>query len=449
MTVEKTYIQKNISLAWPLALNALLMQSMLMIDTFLVSRLGEESVAAMGVATTIVAFVLSMQMALAMGTQMILSRAYGSGKNKSVSNAFLGGMTIAVSFACLFMVFILIFGSHLVSLIVESDSVRALANDYLSISVYLILFTSVTQTIISLFNSMGRTKLPFKGYLIELPFNAGLSYLFIYQLQMGVSGAALGSIAAMTLRTLYLGYCIFSVKGLTLTLPENIEAFLSSIRKHLIEILPFAANTTILAIGGTVYLLLFSQLTINEYVAITLLYPWIQAGGMFMAAWAHGSAILISQQIGSGKLEHLKRSVDSSIDVTVGISIISCLLFVILYYAFPHLYANLEPETYLAVAVIAPLYIFLPLARGYNTVHGHILRAVGKTTSVFKINFTGQWIISLPLLALIIFVFDGSIFWAFAIQPFEEVIKALPFRMLARKTVDEFDSEQANKLNYD
>ena len=83
------HIKKNISLAWPLALNALLMQSMLMIDTFLVSPLGEESVAAMGVATIIVAFVLSMQMALAMGTQMVLSRAYGSGKDKNVSNAFL------------------------------------------------------------------------------------------------------------------------------------------------------------------------------------------------------------------------------------------------------------------------------------------------------------------------------------------------------------------------
>lgn len=51
------------------------MQSMLMIDTLLVSPLGEIPLAAMGIATTIVAFVLGIQMALANGTQLVLSRA--------------------------------------------------------------------------------------------------------------------------------------------------------------------------------------------------------------------------------------------------------------------------------------------------------------------------------------------------------------------------------------
>ncbi|MGC9458449.1 MATE family efflux transporter, partial [Vibrio genomosp. F10] len=44
-------MRKNFSLAWPLALNGLLMQSMLMIDTYLVSSLGEIPLAAMGIST--------------------------------------------------------------------------------------------------------------------------------------------------------------------------------------------------------------------------------------------------------------------------------------------------------------------------------------------------------------------------------------------------------------
>ena len=112
-------------------------------------------------------------------------------------------------------------------------------------------------------------------------------------------------------------------------------------------------------------------------------------------------------------------------------------------------YPDLDPSTYQALAVIAPLYIFLPIVRGYNTVHGHVLRALGKTTDVFKINFTGQWVVSIPLCALIIFGLDGSIFWAFAIQPFEEIVKAFPFRHLARKSLKEFDANKANELMYD
>ncbi|WP_275137252.1 MATE family efflux transporter [Vibrio sp. DW001] len=449
MTLSKKYIKNNFSLAWPLALNALLMQSMLLIDTFLVSPLGEESVAAMGVATTIVAFVLGIQMALANGTQMILSRAFGSGRPKSLSNAYFGGLVIAISFAAVFMSMILIFGSELIAMIVDSESLISQAKSYLNFSVYIILFTAVTQTIITLFNSTGKTSVPFKGYLIELPINCALSYMFIYQFDMGVSGAALGSLSAIMLRTSYLIYSVVSDDHISLMIPDDLRVFVNTTRHHLHEILPFAANITILAIGVTVYQLMFSQLNINEYVAITLLYPWIRTGSQFITSWSHASAIIISQKIGAGKLDDLKESVDTSIDVAVGISSVSCLFFLCLHYAFSYIYPDLTTETYLAMSLIAPLYILLPLIRGYNTVHGNILRAVGKTKSVFKINFIGQWVVSLPLLATIIFLFDGSIFWAFAIQPFEELIKALPFRILARKTVLEFDMEMAKKMDYD
>jgi Na+-driven multidrug efflux pump len=402
----------------------------------------------MGVATTTVAFVLGIQMALANGTQMVLSRAFGSGRASSVSSAFFGGMAIALSFAVVFMSLLYAFGTDLIALIVESDSLKSLAKSYLNISLYVILITAFTQTAITYFNSTGRTSTPFKGYLIELPLNCVLSYLFIYQLNMGVSGAALGSLCAIGLRLVYLGYMITHDASIQLSLPSELNQFVRTTKKHLLEILPFAANITILAIGITIYQLLYTQLSINEYVAITLLYPWIRTGSQFITSWSHASAILVSQQIGSGKLDELERSVDTSIDVAVGISAFSALFFVAVHFALPHIYTNLDAETYQALAIIAPLYVFLPLVRGYNTVHGNILRAVGKTKSVFKINFTGQWLVSLPLLVLIIFVFNGSIFWAFAVQPFEEIIKAIPFRVLARKTVREFDENKANQMNY-
>ncbi|MCW1888946.1 hypothetical protein OK016_00870 [Vibrio chagasii] len=60
-----------------------------------------------------------------------------------------------------------------------------------------------------MFNGLGRTKVPFKGYLIELPINAVLSYVLIHGFSnfegIGVQGAAaLGSIIAITIRLLYL-----------------------------------------------------------------------------------------------------------------------------------------------------------------------------------------------------------------------------------------------------
>ncbi|UPR34547.1 MATE family efflux transporter [Vibrio splendidus] len=450
---SQSYVRKNFSLAWPLALNALLMQSMLMIDTLLVSPLGEIPLAAMGIATTIIAFVLGIQMALANGTQLVLSRAVGSGVTSSLSKAFWAGLFINVGVASMFWILLTFFEQPLIQALTDDKTLHLEINHYLDISKYLVIFTALTQVIIALFNGLGRTKVPFKGYLIELPVNAVLSYVLIYGFSnfegIGVQGAALGSVIAITVRLVYLILCVHYDSSVSLKLDTEKSEFITNIRRHFIEIFPVAANVTMLSIGATIYQLLYSQLNINAYVAITLVMPWIRAGTQFITAWAHSSAITISQAIGSKKMDDLTKNVDTSIDVAVGISVVCAVMFAGLSLVIGDIYSELDASTYQALAVIAPLYIFLPIVRGYNTVHGHVLRALGKTTDVFKINFTGQWVISIPLCALIIFGLDGSIFWAFAIQPFEEIVKAFPFRHLARKSLKEFDASKAKELMYD
>lgn len=455
---SQSYVKTNFSLAWPLAMNGLLMQSMLMIDTLLISPLGEIPLAAMGIATTIIASILGVQMALANGTQLVLSRAVGSGNDETLSKAFFSGFLINCTIAIFFWIILTLFDRSLIALLTDNIQLHQEITEYLAITKYILLYTAITQVIIALFNGLGKTKVPFKGYLIELPLNALLSYFFIHGYQfsdtlafegMGVQGAALGSIIGITVRMVYLGLSMHVSPQIKLIKPQYDSSLLRNIRLHFIEIFPVAANVTILMIGATIYQLLYSQLEINAYVAITLMMPWIRAGTQFIAAWSHSSAITISQAIGSKKMDDLTKNVDTSIDIAVIISLVSALLFFGMSLVIADIYPNLDATTYDALAIIAPLYIFLPIVRGYNTVHGNILRALGKTTAVFKINFTGQWVISIPLCALIILVFDGSIFWAFAIQPFEEIVKALPFRHLARKSLLEFDQEKADKLMYD
>lgn len=452
MINSTTYVRKNIALAWPLALNALLMQSMLMIDTLLVSPLGEVPLAAMGIATTIVAFIMGIQMALANGSQLVISRAVGSQNNLALVNACWSGMGINFAVALIFWGVLLLFEESIVQLITDNVALQIEVVRYLSVAKYVVLLNAVTQVFIALFNGLGKTKIAFKGYLIELPINAVLSFAFIYGTsitpEMGVVGAAVGSLVAIFVRFLYLALCVKTLDNLDLKQNINLQARFSNMAKHFVEIFPVAANVTMLSIGVSVYQLLYSQLSINAYVAITLVLPWMRAGGQFITAWAHSSAISISQAIGSKQLDDLETNVNISIKLAVLISIMAMILFFMLSFVIVDIYPDMSAETYQALTTIAPIYILLPLVRGYNTVHGHVLRAMGHTTAVFKINFIGQWIISIPLCALLVLYMDASIFWVFAIQPFEEIIKAFPFRFLARKAVKEFSPTHAAKLSY-
>jgi len=65
-------------MAWPLVVNALRVQLMLMIDILLVAPLGAMPLAAIGIATAVWMFALGLEFLIDNGVQMLVVRAYGS-----------------------------------------------------------------------------------------------------------------------------------------------------------------------------------------------------------------------------------------------------------------------------------------------------------------------------------------------------------------------------------
>ncbi len=432
------YVRENLSLAWPLALNALLMQSMLIIDTLLVSPLGEFPLAALGIATTIIAFFLGVQFAIGNGTQLVVGRIAGAGNRQGLHAALGNGVLISFSAAVVFVVVIWIFGESLIAALSSDEQIREHADAYLAIAKYVFLVNAVSQTLTVFLNGQSDTKTTFKVYLIEVPVNALVSYLLIYGVQslsfegLGVSGAALGSLLAVCFRLSALSVSVVRrpvMKGFRLS-----DRFTTpGIRSHLNEIVPIATNYVVLSLGVMVYQLLFSQLDLYSYVAVTLIFPWLRIATQSIVAWAQANSISITQAIGSGNSADVRTIVKSCIRVGFIMACFVCLALFGLSQAVPAIYPKVEGQTLAAMASIAPLYILLPLVRTYNTIAGNSLRAMGKSVQVLKVHFFTQWLVVLPLCALFVLYFELPLFWAFALLPAEEIIKAVPFyRMLSQ-----------------
>jgi putative MATE family efflux protein len=424
------YVQRNFALAWPLAFNALLVQSMLMIDTLLVAPLGELPVAAMGIATTIVAFVLGIEIAIGNGIQLLVGRAFGSNSKSDLAIAYWSGLLINVTTSLIFFFILTFWSSELLAAITDDRDLAQLADKYISITKYIVVLTAYTQVCTAFCNGRGNSKVPLKGFMIELPINAVLSYFLIHGFAtykgLGVEGAAWGSLIAIFLRAVFFYLALKIDNEVDLTYPQN-KNIRTEIGPQYREIYPIAANFFVLSVGATAYQLLFAQLDLFAFVAITLIFPWVRAGTQFPNAWAQASAISISQALGKKQTEDLKLFVTSCTRVGMTLSVIIAGLFFVLSQCIEFVYPDIAPETQIALITIAPLYIILPIIRAYNTVAGNILRALGNSNLVLKIHFITQWVISLPICALLVLYFEISIFWAFAIIPIEELLKTIPF----------------------
>jgi putative MATE family efflux protein len=438
-----TYLQKNWALAWPLALNALLVQSMLLIDTYLVAPLGELQVAAMGVAATIVAFVLGIEIAIGNGVQLLVGRAFGAKSRDDLAVAYWSGLFINLVTAFIFLLALHLFSHQIVSFIVSDTDLARLTESYLSITQYIVVLTSYTQVCTAYCNGSGKTQVPLKGFMIELPVNALLSYVLINgagDVQgVGLVGAAWGSLIAVVLRSLFLYLALKQDPSVDLAYPKSRE-FWGELKPQYAQIYPIAANFFILSIGATVYQLLFAQLNLFAFVAITLIFPWLRAATQFPNAWAQASAISISQAMGQGEIEELKRFIVSCTQVGMAISFVIAVLLSVLSQFLVFVYPDIEPDTQAALMLIAPLYIALPIIRAYNTVAGNILRALGYSHLVLKTHFVTQWLISLPICALLILYFEVSIFWAFAMIPIEELLKTLPFFRFKQRYINKLQA---------
>lgn len=444
MIFSKKILLQNASLAWPMTCNAILMQSVTIIDLLLIASLGESQVAAFGIAGAIVTFIIGIQFAIANGTQLVLSRAVGGGNKNTIGLVISSAWVINLGFSLLALLTLLLFSSALIDHITHDLLVAKEAKRYVNISLLLLLFSSASQVVVVYFNATKKTRIPLYGFMIEIPCNILCSFVLIYGLwgapALGLAGAACGSVIAIIIRTAYLAYRFYREQA-----QGRVTGFTSidkqSVIEHIQEVVPIVANFIVLLTGLLLFQMLFAQLPVASYAAITLVLPWIKICSMFANTWAQASTIIVSQYIGSNEQHQIPDFVHQSKVVTRIISLFIMLLFYIFSELVPYLYANLSSDTIIALATIAPIYIILPLIRTNNMFCGNMIRAMGDSYLIVRVNIITQWVISLPLCALMIYL-NAPLYIVFGIVLFDEILKFQPFRNTLRNRLNKYENGQ-------
>ena len=428
------------SLAWPMACNGVLLQSVTVIDLTLIAVLGDVSLAAFGVGSAIVTFILGIQMAIAGGTQFILSRAIGAGDTRKVGLEVAAAVIVNLAFTLLAIV-LLFFGTDaLVHAIIADDTVAVQAISYIKISLWLMVFSSFSHVFVVYFNSCKKTRIPLYGFMLEIPFNVVCSAILIYGLlgvpEMGLAGAAWGSVAAIVIRFAYLALRFKQEVNRGAVSGFGAVNYTAA-KSHLVEVTPVVANFAVLLTGQMMFQVLFAQLSVAAFAAITLIMPWIKIGGLFVNSWAKASTIFVSQFIGQGDAKSIKPFVLQSSLIATLMSLVMMFCYFLFSLSLPHIYSNLSAETITALAIIAPSYILIPIFRTSNMFCGNMIRAMGESYSIVRINIVTLWFIALPTGALLIYL-NAPLLMVFSIILFDEIMKFYKFRKTLHKTLDSY-----------
>ena len=378
------------ALAWPIAMNAILLQLILVIDTVLVTPLGEEALAAMGVAASIGGLILGLLFAFSNGTQLIIAQAYGANNTRAISRGFHAGRFINGILAGLGILLIFTLAEPLIHFIADTSAMAEMAYNYLKMFSVVTIGVALCQNITVYFNATGNSRIPFYANIFELPVNVAVSLVFIYGLlgfpELGLTGAALGSAIAVLCRTIFLITFYKKQQQKQGNSKQNCPDKLTraDVQYHLKYATPIAGTFVSAVLANSACMLIYAKLGVNQFAALTLIAPWIKVAGHLSSAWAQSTSIIVGQLLGNKSWGLLDNFISKAWRASALISVIISLVYLGLFYLFEIIYPDLQTETLQTLWQFMPILLVMPFIRTSNTVCGNVLRAGGDAKHVFN-----------------------------------------------------------------
>ena len=415
-----------------MALRAVMMFSIVIIDLYLVSSLGEEAVASIGIATVIIGTVMGTSLAFANAMQIKVAQAFGSEDPTELKTAFFCGLLINVTLVLTGIALTLLFGSSLLHAMAHSPQIADGAASYLHVFLAVMLTEAISAALTSHFNGCARTRLAFYSFLISAPVNVGASIVLIFGLygfpELGLVGAAWGSLLGAILRLLYLALMFYLAHGVFAHVKGWGDGdFASATRKQFSFSWPIAATFVSMTFANQVCMALYASLNVFQFAAMTLIMPWIRVAGQLSYTWTQATGIFVAQLLGkslpSDALDDFLGRAWRGAFVAAGVVAFAYALIIL---SSGWIYSELSEETRTSLFSFLPVLLVLPFIRVSNAICGNVLRASGDTMSSMNISLGANWLFMVPATAIFILLLDLSATWVFALFFFEEAVK-FPF----------------------
>lgn len=401
-------------LSMPIIIQNLLVNSFSLVDTLMVSQLGDVELSAMGMAGQWSWMMSMVLFGFASGMSIFVSQYWGvrdyDGIHKTVGIALCASLLVSL----VFFVTGAFFPQTVMSIFNRDAAVMAAGVKYLRIAAWSYPALALTNVLGTALRSTEVVKLTMWVSLCTTLSNVFFNYALIFGKfgfpKMEIAGAALATTIAAWLGPVLIilisvfkkTVIIFPPSKLLTVTGKDIKIFLS-------KALPVAANESLWAMGTLVFNIIYSNLSYEDYAAITILRTFEQIAFVFFIGMCNACAIMIGKSIGQGKLE---RAIGDAKRFAVleplvalvlgGVMILSRHQLVNIF----NLSGNISEETLSTAAVITVIYAAEMALRNlpYLQIVG-LFRAGGDAAEAAKYDILCLWLFSLPVTLLNAYVF--------------------------------------------
>ena len=195
--IEERPLKAMLVFAFPMILGNLFQQFYTMVDSVIVGQfVGENALAAVGASYSLTNVFISIAIGGGVGASVLTSRYFGARDYRRMKESVYTALSAFLVVSILLGGVGLIFSRQILLALNTPVNILADATEYLNIYFIGLPFLFMYNVLSSMFNALGRSKIPLGLLIFSSLFNVGMDLYMVRALHMGVAGAAWATLIA-------------------------------------------------------------------------------------------------------------------------------------------------------------------------------------------------------------------------------------------------------------
>ncbi|MBQ7837860.1 MAG: MATE family efflux transporter [Clostridia bacterium] len=304
---NKSGFYKNmLRLALPIAFQQLLVSCAQLVDTAMVTRLGNVVVSSVGVSSRWIFLMNLFYFGISSGSAAMIAQFWGAKEKSNIKRSYGIALIFGAAVAAVFSVSMFTVPELMLRVFTDEQAVIETGAQYMKIVAFMGIFSAFNQITCTALRATERVNPPLFTSIAAVAVNTVLNYILIYGKlgfpAMGIRGAALATLTSTLVQSILLLIVLRTSKEIY---SDPIKDFFNLskafFRRFSIVCLPVVFNEVAWAMGTNIYAMVFARQGSESYAGYTIFSSIEQIAFVFFVGICHACSIMTGKTIGEGK----------------------------------------------------------------------------------------------------------------------------------------------------
>lgn len=427
---KSSFYNTLLKIAFPIMIQYFITSSINLMDSFMIGKLGEESVAALGIANQYFFLFNIIVMGIFSGCNVLISQFWGKKDIVNIRKVLGISLVLGLSVSIVFTFAARFFSVEIISIFNKDKMVMNLGKSYLSVVSISYIFIAVSLAFGIGSRGVQKAFLPMLCSSFALIVNIFFNYVLIFgkfnMPAMGVRGAAVATLIARICEMTLILILIYKRKHVLNASVKEMLEFDNGFFKDTMKVaVPVVVNEICWGLGMVIYSIIYGNMGTKAIAAVQICMTIQNMFFIILFAVSNAACVMVGNEVGKDDFEKAKDYSKKLIKICSILSLVMALALSLSSRSILSIY-NVSHEVYDNALFMLLITAFILPVRFMNVllIVG-ILRGGGDTSYILKIELGTMWLIGVPLCLIGAFFMKIPVYQVYFLVTLEEVVKCL------------------------